>query len=128
MNTGEDMSPVGFDLHAPAAAVALLSAPKVAVNKSLVHGQACGQPGEECDQGFAVGFSGSEVAQHKQLILTDELPHDRTRAAESIRFSAVTLNTEDCRIVGSPRPQPARGPPPRCVHPEVLWPRRNGVF
>ena len=83
MNAREDMSPVGFDLHAAAASVALLSAPEVAVKKGLVHSQSRGQSGDECDQGFAVGFSGSEVAQHKQLILTDELPHDRTCAPEN---------------------------------------------
>jgi hypothetical protein len=31
-----------------------------------------------------VGFPGSEVAQHKQLILTDELPKGRTGEPEKL--------------------------------------------
>ena len=56
-----------LDLHASAAAIALLASPEFAVEKRLVDFQSGGQAGEKGDKGFAVRFSGSEVAQHNQL-------------------------------------------------------------
>jgi hypothetical protein len=63
---------VGLDFHAAAATVSLLPPPEVAVNKFLVYAHSSGQPREKCNQSFAMRLPGSEVAQHKQLILTDE--------------------------------------------------------
>ena len=63
------MRPVGFDLHAPAAPKALLAPPKFAIHKCLIHRQPGRQPGKERNQRLAVGFSGSEVAQHVEKAL-----------------------------------------------------------
>src|SRR5207237_9150728 len=92
------MGLIGLDLHAAAASVTLLSAPEIAVQKILVYGQACRQAGEECNQGFAVGFPGSEVAQHKQLILTDECRRDEKAKRKTNGFYAVTMNSHIDRI------------------------------
>ena len=70
-NAREDVSRVALNLHAPAAAIALLPAPEFAVEKCLVYFEPGGQAREESDQSFAVRFSGSEVAQHKCSILPD---------------------------------------------------------
>jgi hypothetical protein len=63
------MRPIGFDLHAPAASKALLAAPEFAIHERLVDRQPGRQPGKERYQGLAVGFSGSEVAQHVEEAL-----------------------------------------------------------
>jgi uncharacterized protein YlaN (UPF0358 family) len=72
MNARQDVCLVGLNFHTAATAVSLLSPPEVPVYKFLVDTQSGGQAGEKCDQSFAVRLPGSEVAQHKQLILTDE--------------------------------------------------------
>jgi hypothetical protein len=72
MNARQDVCFVGFDFHTTAAAVSLLSSPEVPVYEFLIDAQAGGQAGEKRDQSFAVRLPGGEVAQHKQLILTDE--------------------------------------------------------
>ena len=60
-----------LDLHASAAAVALLTTPEFAVDEGLVDFQSGGHAGKKGDEGFAVGFSGGEVAQHKWSIVPD---------------------------------------------------------
>ena len=55
----EDVGLVGFDLHPPAAAIALLAPPQLAVDEIEIDGHVGGQPGEESDEGFSVGFAGS---------------------------------------------------------------------
>src|SRR6202162_1428077 len=70
-DAGENVSGVLFDLHAAAAAIALLPAPEFAVEKGLVDSQSSGQAGKEAYQSFAVRFSGCEVAKHKCSILPD---------------------------------------------------------
>jgi hypothetical protein len=70
-DAGEDVSGILFDLHPAATAIALLPAPEFAVEKTLVHSQPSGQARQKRDQSFAVGFSGSEVTQHKCSILPD---------------------------------------------------------
>jgi hypothetical protein len=67
----KDVGGVALDLHAPAAAVALLATPKFAVEEGLVNLQSGGHAGKESDQGFAVGLSRCEVAQHKFSIVPD---------------------------------------------------------
>jgi hypothetical protein len=62
---------IGLDLHAPAAAVALLAPPQFAVHKLLVHAQARGQTREKRHQRLAVRFPGRVVAEHKRTILTE---------------------------------------------------------
>ena len=65
------MGGVALDLHAPAAAVALLAAPEFAVEEGLIDLQSSGQAGQEGDQSFAVRLSCCEVAQHKFSIVQD---------------------------------------------------------
>ncbi len=65
------MSAVSLDLHAAAAAIALLAAPEFAVDERLIDCQSRGQAGKEGDQSLAVRFSGSEIAQHKRPIVPD---------------------------------------------------------
>ncbi len=69
MHARKKVRPVGFDLHAPAAAKALLAAPEFAIHKCLIDRQSGGQPGKKRNQGLAVGFSGGEVAQHVEQAL-----------------------------------------------------------
>jgi hypothetical protein len=49
----------------------LLPAPEFAIEKCLVDFEPGRQARQECDQGFAVRFSGCEVTQHKCSILPD---------------------------------------------------------
>src|SRR5450432_2458424 len=70
-HAGEDVGGVALDLHASAAAVALLAAPEFAVEEGLVDFQSGGHAGKEGDEGLAVGFSGCEVAQHERSIVPD---------------------------------------------------------
>ena len=79
----KDMSGVMLNLHAAAAAVALLPAPELAVEKSLVQFEPGRQAREERDQSFAVRFSGSKVAQHKCSILPDAASRRIFRDGES---------------------------------------------
>jgi len=48
-----------------------MAAPEFAVEEGLIDFQAGGDSRKEGDQGLAVRFSGSEVAQHKFLIVPD---------------------------------------------------------
>jgi hypothetical protein len=73
VNAGQNVGLVGLNLHATAAAVALLPAPEITIQESLIHRQPRRQSRQESNQGFSMRFSRCEVAQHKQLILTDEL-------------------------------------------------------
>ena len=59
---------VGLDLHAAAAAVALLAAPQFAVDGGERDGHAGGQSGEGGNQAFAVRFAGGFKSQHGQEI------------------------------------------------------------
>jgi hypothetical protein len=52
------MDLVGFNLHAAAAAVALLTAPEIAVDEFEIDGDTGGQSGDEGDKGFPMGFAG----------------------------------------------------------------------
>jgi hypothetical protein len=55
--TGKEVGLVGFDLHAAAAAVALLTAPKLAIDELDIDGDAGGKPGDEGDESLSVGFA-----------------------------------------------------------------------
>ncbi len=70
-DAGENVGGVALDFHAAAAAVALLAAPEFAVEKGLIDFQSGGHTGQKGDQGFAVRFSGGEIAQHKRSIVPD---------------------------------------------------------
>ena len=70
-HAGKNVGGVALDLHAAAAAVALLAAPEFAVDESLVDFQSGGHAGKKGDQSFAVGLSRGEVAQHKFSIVPD---------------------------------------------------------
>jgi hypothetical protein len=71
-DTGDDMRTVRLNLHAAAAAKALLAAPQFAVQKCLVYFQPGRQTGEKRDQGLAVRFPRSEVTKHGSGIVSDE--------------------------------------------------------
>ena len=63
-DSGDDFGAVGFDLHAPAAAVALLAPPELAVDGIERYGYACGKSGQRGHQAFAVGLAGGLKSQH----------------------------------------------------------------
>src|SRR5271168_4345542 len=60
----ENMDFVGFDLHAAAAAVALLAAPEFTIDEVEVDCEAGGQAGNERDESFAVRLSGGFETDH----------------------------------------------------------------
>ncbi len=70
-HAGKNVGGVALDLHAAAAAVALLAAPEFPVEEGLVDFQSGGHAGKEGDQSFAVGLSRGEVTQHKRSIVPD---------------------------------------------------------
>ena len=53
-----DVGLVGLNLHAAAAAVALLAPPQLAVHEIQIDGHAGRQPGDQRDQRLAVGLAG----------------------------------------------------------------------
>ncbi len=57
-DAGDDARAVGLDLHAPAAAVALLAAPEFMVDERGGDGHAGRKSGQRGDKAFAVGLSG----------------------------------------------------------------------
>src|SRR5580704_11737761 len=85
-DAGEDVSRITLNLHAAAAAIALLPPPEFTVEICLVDFQPCGQAREESDQSFAVGFSGGEVAQHKCSILPDAASLWSSRTEKEAHF------------------------------------------
>ena len=60
---GEILRPVGFNLHASAAAIAPLTATQLLVHEVEVHLQACRQTLNDGDQSLAVRFTGGLKAQ-----------------------------------------------------------------
>src|SRR5665213_1780262 len=70
-HAGEDVDLVGFNLHASAAAIALLAAPEFAVHKIKVYGDASRQSGNERNQCLAVGFAGCGETDHIDSIVTE---------------------------------------------------------
>jgi hypothetical protein len=80
----EDVRRVTLNLHTAAAAIALLPAPEFTVEEVLIHSEPSGQTREEGDQGFAVRFSGCEVAQHKCSILPDAVRRRRLRMEKEV--------------------------------------------
>src|SRR5271170_314359 len=68
-HAGEDVDLVGLDLHAAAAAVALLAAPELAVDEVDIDSEAGGQARDERDEGFAVRLSGGFKTDHDSLIV-----------------------------------------------------------
>src|SRR3974390_3323174 len=67
----EDVGCVALDLHPAAPAIALLAAPELPVEESLIYFQPGGQTGKESDQSFAMGLTGGEVSEHKRSIVPD---------------------------------------------------------
>src|SRR6266404_6735787 len=61
---GDNVGRILLDLHAPAAAVALLTTPEFAISEPLVENQPSWDAGEGSYQSFAVGFACSSEAQH----------------------------------------------------------------
>ena len=60
---------VALDAHAPAASVALLPPPKLAVDELLIDFNAGRNAGDNRNQGFSVRLTGGAETQHKALIL-----------------------------------------------------------
>jgi hypothetical protein len=58
-----------LDLHAAAAAVALLAAPQLVVDGAQRYGYAGGKPCERRHEALAMGLSGGLKAQHRMRIL-----------------------------------------------------------
>ncbi len=71
MHSGKYVSRIPLDLHAPAAAVALLPAPQLAIHKRLIYLKPGGQPRQKGDECFAVRLPRCEVTQHSCSILPD---------------------------------------------------------
>jgi len=90
VDTGQNMRSVGLNLHATPAPVTLLPPPEFPIDELLVYRQSGGQTRQKCDQRLAVRFSGSEIAQHKQLILTDQMIRQGYYASLTKGFSTVT--------------------------------------
>ena len=63
-HAGDDFGAVGLDLHAPAAAVALLAAPKLAIDGVEGDGYAGRKSRERGHQALAVGLAGGLKSQH----------------------------------------------------------------
>ena len=62
---------VGFDLHAAAAAIALLAAPKLAVHEIQIDGDAGRKSGNERNKCLAVGFAGCGETDHIDSIVRE---------------------------------------------------------
>ena len=63
-DAGDNFGAVGLDLHAPAAAVALLAAPEFAIDGVERDGNAGRKPGERGDQALAVRLPGCFETKH----------------------------------------------------------------
>jgi len=63
-HAGEDLGPIGLDLHAAAPAIALLAAPELAIDALEGHRHAGGQAREGRHQAFAVRFASRLEAEH----------------------------------------------------------------
>src|SRR5262249_3451716 len=63
-DAGENVSAVALNLHASAPAIPFLASPQLPIKKGLIHLQPGWHARQECNQGFAVGLAGGEVAQH----------------------------------------------------------------
>jgi hypothetical protein len=85
---------IALDLHATAATVALLAAPKFAVEKSLIDFQSRGHAGKKGDESLAMGFSRGEIAQHKFSIVPDARDN-RDCGTANVPFRAKKLVKED---------------------------------
>ena len=68
-DAGHDLGAVLLDLHAAAAAVALLAAPQLVVDGFQRYGYAGGKPCERRHEALAMGLSGRLKAQHRMRIL-----------------------------------------------------------
>ena len=68
-DAGHDQGAVLLDLHAAAAAVALLAAPQLVVDGAQRYGYAGGKPCERRHEALAMGLSGGLKAQHRMRIL-----------------------------------------------------------
>jgi hypothetical protein len=65
---GHNLGAIGFDLHPPATAVALLAAPKFPIHYFQRYGYTGGQPHERRYQAFSMGLSGGLKAQHESEV------------------------------------------------------------
>ncbi len=64
-HAGDNFGAIGLDLHAAAAAVALLAAPKLAIDRVEGNRDARRESGERGHQPFAVGLAGGFKSQHR---------------------------------------------------------------
>src|SRR5215471_429560 len=89
-HAGENVRGVALDLHAPAAAVALLPAPELMIDKGLVNLQAGGHAGKKGEEGLAMRLSRCEIAQHKFSIVPEGLNCEQ-RGASVLEQSGIRL-------------------------------------
>ncbi len=63
-HAGDDFGPIGLDLHAAAATIALLAAPELAVDGFQRYRYSGREPVQGGHQALAVGLSGRLESQH----------------------------------------------------------------
>ena len=80
-NAGEKLDGVLFDLHAPAAAVPLLTARELGVDVRGEQRQARGHPFENAHEGGPMRFAGGREAEGHACILAPHPPAPRPRVA-----------------------------------------------
>ena len=78
----QELRAIGFDRHAPAAAVAALAAAQLERDGIEIDRQSGGQPFEDRDETLSVRFTGRQKTQHPSSILYEEIatPGRRARA------------------------------------------------
>ena len=74
-HAAEDVRRVALDLHAAAAAIALLATPQFAVHEFQVDRQTRGHAGEQRHQRLSVGLTGCRKSEHEEnSIVADAVP------------------------------------------------------
>ena len=85
--------PVGFDGHAPAAAVPALTPPEFRRDGLEIERQAGRHAVEDGDERFSVRLAGSEKSQHRSVILTEKIARPGRAAAS--REPSLLNNSHD---------------------------------
>jgi hypothetical protein len=80
---------VPFDFHPAAAAKTLLPSPQFAIQEPLIDLYSGRKPGKKSHQAFSVRFSGSEVAQHKQIIDCSRCRHGKEKRKDLQRIEGL---------------------------------------
>jgi len=78
---------IGFNLHAPAAPVALLTPPQLAIHKFKVDRDTGGESGDEGNKRLSMRFPGSRKTDHILMIVTDCRVSGLGDQARNLRFA-----------------------------------------